>query len=169
MFLGRTAAAGVVLVGLCLAREVRAEGPAPDEPWRIHRVGLGLHLGAAVGAGQADDGLSMSDRVGIAPMMAIELGYRLHRHFSFVALGAAGVAAKRPSPCPDAAEGFSCTATNLFALAGMGRYHLTLGGPVEPWIGAGLGVGMMTDKAQRTESRSQSFCLVACGGNELVT
>ena len=168
MFLGRTVAAGVVLAVVCLAREARADEAPPDEPWRVHRIGLGLHLGAAIGAGQAAN-LSMSNRVGFAPMMAIELGYRLHRNFSVVALGAAGVAAKKPSPCPEAVDGFSCTTTNLFALAGMGRYHLTIGGPIEPWVGAGLGVGVLTEKAEKTETRSGSFCVVGCGGTDVIT
>lgn len=171
MFSGRAAGvgAGIVAAALVVGRDAHAEEVADDQLWRVHRVGLGLHLGAAVGSGQADTNLPMRDRVGFAPMMLFEGNYRLTRHLSVVGIGGAGVAAKKPSPCPDAAEGFRCRVTNLFELGALGRYHLTLGGPVEPWLGAGIAFGMMTDKAEKTETRGGSTCVVGCDGSELVT
>lgn len=171
MFSGRAAGAftGVLSAALAVSADARADEVPEDRLWSVHRVGLGLHLGGAVGAGQADTNLPMRDRVGFAPMMLIEGNVRLAKNFSIVGIGGAGVAAKKPSPCPDSAEGFTCRTTNLFELGALGRYHLTLGGSVEPWIGAGFAFGMMTDKAEKTEDRSGSFCAVGCNGSELVT
>lgn len=171
MFSGRAAGAftGVLLATLSVCADARADEVPEDQLWRVHRVGLGLHLGGAVGSGQADTNLPMRDRVGFAPMMLIEGNYRLARNLSVAAIGGAGVAAKKVSPCPDTAEGFKCRATNLFELGALGRYHLTLGGAVEPWLGAGLAVGVMTDKAEKTETSGGSFCVVGCGASELIT
>jgi hypothetical protein len=130
------------------------------------RFQVGVHLGAGPALGNADDGVSLIERVGVAPTYLVEGFARITPRVS-LGLIVGGVASLRSGSCPAKAEGFSCGLTGLGFVAGLVRYHLAPVGRWQPWVGAGPAFGLFGESASRPLPRPSGFCLVGCDGREL--
>lgn len=127
---------------------------------------MGIHLGFGPALGNVDDGVSMTNRVGVAPTYLLEGFVRVTDRLS-LGLLSGGVFSLRSGSCPAKDEGFSCGLTAIGLAAGMARYQLSPLGQWRPWVGAGPAFGVFMESASRALPASSGFCLVGCGGRQL--
>jgi hypothetical protein len=129
------------------------------------RFQLGFHLGAGPTLGNADDGVSMSKRIGVAPTYLVEGFVRVVPRIS-LGLLAGGVVSLRSGTCPAEKDGYSCGLTGLGVAAAMVRYHLAPVGRWQPWLGVGPAFGVFGESAKQTVPAPSGFCLIGCGPRE---
>jgi hypothetical protein len=144
-----------------------AEPAAPPKDVFPHGHGfeLTMRAGAAFSIGNAESALPLADRMGIAPALAVDLGYRLNERLYLGGILAGAPALVTPTPCREEAAGYRCSGAGLGAFGAIARWHFAPLGRLDPWIGGGIAFGVQAEKATREElvGGSSAFCIVGCG------
>jgi opacity protein-like surface antigen len=103
-------------------------------------VSVGIRVGYAIPVGEAASGVAMSDSYSSQLPFVLDLGYRFNPNFYFGLIVDGALLTVADQACPESA---SCS--GFGSRVGLNaQYRFIPRGPIDPWVGAGLGVELLS-------------------------